>query len=94
MSEISVRVLGEEEWERYKEFRLRALKESPEAFVADYDTEADYDEELWRTRMARSARLLAEKGDEPVGILSLRNSDELFANSADCSLTTFSTSSV
>lgn len=83
MSEISVRVLGEEEWERYKEFRLRALKESPEAFVADYDTEADYDEELWRTRMARSARLLAEKGDEPVGILSLRNSDELFANSAE-----------
>lgn len=83
VSEISVRVLGNEEWERYKEFRLRALKESPDGFVADYATEAEYDEALWRKRMARSARLLAEKAGEPVGILSLRKSDELFDNSAE-----------
>lgn len=83
MSEISVRVLGEDEWEQYKQFRLRALKESPEAFVADYDTEAAYDEDFWRARMARSVRLLAERGDEPVGILSLRGNDDLFTNAAE-----------
>ncbi|MDO5711010.1 MAG: GNAT family N-acetyltransferase [Micrococcales bacterium] len=83
MSEISVRVLGEEEWERYKEFRLKALKESPEAFVADFDTEAAYEDKFWRKRMRRSARLLAECEDRPVGIVSLRKSQELFENSAE-----------
>lgn len=83
VSEISVRVLGEDEWEQYKDFRLRALKESPEAFVADYETEVDYDEDFWRTRMRRSARLLAEKEAEPVGILSLRANNDLYENAAE-----------
>ena len=83
MSEISIRVLGEDEWEQYKEFRLRALKESPEAFVADHATEAEYEEDFWRKRMRRSARLLAERGDEAVGILSLRGNEELFGQAAE-----------
>lgn len=83
MSEISIRVLGEDEWEQYKEFRLRALKESPEAFVADHATEAEYDEKFWRTRMRRSLRLLAERDSEPVGILSLRANTDLYENAAE-----------
>lgn len=83
MTEIGVRVLGEEEWEQYKVFRLRALQESPEAFVAGYDTEAEYDEDLWRKRMRRSARLLAERDGEPVGILSVREHEELFDDAAE-----------
>lgn len=83
MSEINVRVLGEDEWEMYKEMRLRALQESPEAFVADYETEVDYEEDFWRTRMRRSARLLAERDGEAVGILSLRGNDKLFDNAAE-----------
>lgn len=83
MSEISVRVLGEDEWERYREFRLRALQESPEAFVADHATEAGYSQDFWRTRMRRSARLLAERDDEPVGIMSLRGNENLFDHAAE-----------
>ncbi|HYO17077.1 MAG TPA: GNAT family N-acetyltransferase, partial [Dermatophilaceae bacterium] len=33
MSEINVRALGEEDWEQYRDIRLRALQDSPEAFV-------------------------------------------------------------
>ena len=83
MSEISIRVLGEDEWEQYKEFRLRALKESLEAFVADHATEAEYDEKFWRKRMRRSLRLLAERDSEPVGILSLRANTDLYENAAE-----------
>ncbi len=83
VSETSVRVLGEDEWPRYREFRLRALKESPEAFVADYATEAEYDDDFWQLRMRRSLRLLAERDGEAVGILSLRENVKLFDNAAE-----------
>ena len=45
MSEITVRALTEDEWETYRTLRLEALRESPDAFVADYDTEAA--EPIW-----------------------------------------------
>ena len=33
MSEINVKVLGEEDWQVYRDLRLAALQESPAAFV-------------------------------------------------------------
>lgn len=80
MPEITVRVLSERDWELYKRVRLTALKESPEAFVADHETEAAYDEALWRKRMNRATRFLAEQGGEPVGILSTRPDDTIYEN--------------
>ena len=77
MSEISVRPLGEEDWQTYRDARLTALRESPEAFVATAEEEEAFDEDFWRLRMNRSARLLAERDDTPLGIVSLgRSSDE------------------
>ena len=77
MSEISVRPLGEEDWQRYRDTRLTALRESPEAFVATADEESGFGEDVWRSRMTRSARLLAERDGEPVGIVSVgRSSDD------------------
>lgn len=85
MSEISVRPLGEEEWQDYRSVRLAALKDSPEAFVASYAEEEAYDEEFWRERMRRSTRLLAEVSGDAVGVLSIgqahdgsENTGELF----------------
>ncbi len=80
MSEITVRTLDRFEWEKYKASRLEALKEAPDAFAADYATEAEYEQELWQQRMGRAIRLIAEKANEPVGILSLRNNDEIYEN--------------
>ncbi len=71
MTEISVRRLAEEDWDEYRQTRLRALKESPEAFVASADEEVDYPEERWRDRMRRSQRLLAERDGQAMGVASI-----------------------
>ena len=76
MSDITVRPLRVEDWERYRSVRLVALEESPDAFVASHDDEAAQDEEFWRLRMQRSTRLLAECDGEPVGIASVGSADE------------------
>lgn len=69
MSDINVRALGEEDWQEYRDIRLEALKESPEAFVATHDEESGYPESRWRDRMNRSRRLLAEVDGRPTGVV-------------------------
>jgi RimJ/RimL family protein N-acetyltransferase len=77
MSEIAIRVLGEEDWRRYRDVRLAALKESPNSFTASYDEEAAQDEPYWRNRMLRSVRFLAERDGVATGVVSLgRSSDD------------------
>jgi N-acetylglutamate synthase-like GNAT family acetyltransferase len=71
MTEISVRRLGEEDWAEYRRTRLRALKESPEAFVASAEEEAGFEDERWRDRMRRSQRLLAERDGDALGVVSV-----------------------
>lgn len=76
MTEITVRALTEDEWETYRALRLEALQESPEAFVADHDTEAAESEDFWRDRMGRSVRLVAESEGDQVGVVSLGSAAE------------------
>lgn len=71
MTKIHVRVLSKDEWQAYKDVRLRALRESPEAFVASAEEEEAFPEEKWRDRMERSRRLLAEDGGSVVGVVSV-----------------------
>jgi GNAT superfamily N-acetyltransferase len=71
MSDITVRTLEPEEWDQYRSMRLKALEESPEAFVATHAEEQAEPEQFWRDRMERSVRLLAERDGEPVGIASV-----------------------
>ena len=76
MTDITVRSLGVDDWERYRSVRLTALHESPDAFVASHEDEAAEPEEFWRTRMERSTRLLAERDGEAIGIASVGPADE------------------
>lgn len=76
MSDIAVRTLTEDEWQTYRQVRLAALEESPEAFVASHEQEVGYDEDFWRQRMRRSSRILAEREGAPVGIVSVGWSSE------------------
>jgi ribosomal protein S18 acetylase RimI-like enzyme len=76
MTEISVHVLDEGDWAQYRDVRLAALKESPEAFVATYEEEAALDEEGWRERMRRSRRLVAASGGNVVGVVSIGRAGE------------------
>ena len=71
MSEITVRPLGEDDWQDYRAVRLAALSESPDAFAADSAQEESYDESFWRERMTRSDRLIAVQNGEAVGVVSL-----------------------
>jgi GNAT superfamily N-acetyltransferase len=76
MSEISVRVLEEDGWQDYRNVRLAALQESPQAFLATYAEEAMKPEQYWRNCMVRSDRLLAESAGEPLGVASVDIDDE------------------
>jgi hypothetical protein len=75
MSEISVRVLQEDDWQAYRQVRLAALQESPEAFLATYAEEATRPEQYWRDCMVQAHRLLAEREGEPVGVASVEMMD-------------------
>jgi ribosomal protein S18 acetylase RimI-like enzyme len=83
MSEITVRALGEEDWQQYRAVRLRALQESPKAFVATRAQEEAFDEQRWRDRMRRSRRLVAERGGSPLGVVSLGEGEADFAHTGE-----------
>jgi GNAT superfamily N-acetyltransferase len=71
MSDISVRVLQEDDWHAYRDVRLAALRESPKAFLATYAEEAKRPERYWRDCMAQAHRLLAVRDGVPVGVASI-----------------------
>ncbi|MDN5797959.1 MAG: GNAT family N-acetyltransferase [Intrasporangium sp.] len=71
MSELTVRALTEEDWAAYRAVRLEGLRESPEAFVASLEEESALGESVWRERMNRSVRLIAEQDDRAVGVVSV-----------------------
>ncbi|MGH3500108.1 MAG: GNAT family N-acetyltransferase [Nocardioidaceae bacterium] len=76
MAEITVRVLDEEDWQTLRQLRLAALEDAPEAFAAHYEEESQYGEEVWRKRLRRARRLLADHDGEPAGIVSMGTHDE------------------
>jgi ribosomal protein S18 acetylase RimI-like enzyme len=76
MSELTVRVLGGDDWQTYQQVRLAALRDAPDAFASSYAEEKDYDEAFWRLRVERSARLVACVDDEPVAIVSVGQASE------------------
>ena len=75
MSEIIVRVLGEEDWQQYRDIRLAALQDAPDAFVATRAQEEVFDEQAWRERLRRSRRLVAQRDGSPLGVVSLGHGD-------------------
>lgn len=83
MSEITVRALGEDDWQVYRDIRLVALQEAPEAFVATREEEEALDEQVWRERVRRSRRLIADRDGSAVGVVSLGQADEPHAGTAE-----------
>jgi len=75
MSEIDVHALGEEDWQQFRDIRLAALRDSPDAFVASAAQEAALGEDEWRERMRRARRLVAECDGSPIGVVSLGQGD-------------------
>lgn len=63
-----------DKWSDYRELRLRALKENPEAFSSSYANELQQPVEFWKTRLAdaergeRSWLLFARRDNKLVGM--------------------------
>ncbi|MDG4791256.1 GNAT family N-acetyltransferase [Micromonospora sp. WMMD1102] len=62
--------VGPDDWKSWREIRLRALRQDPEAFGSTHEREAAFTEPEWRYRLdgASGPSVLAYAGDELVGI--------------------------
>ena len=68
-----IRPLAPQEWEIYKELRLRALIDAPDAFGSTLAREEAFSDNRWQNRLAGddaswNLPLLAEVDGEPVGL--------------------------
>ncbi|CAA9353176.1 MAG: hypothetical protein AVDCRST_MAG72-1570 [uncultured Nocardioidaceae bacterium] len=66
---IQVRLVGEDAWMSWRDIRLRALQDSPNAFGSTYEREAVFTESDFRERLRRDEpAVLAFADDMPVGM--------------------------
>lgn len=70
-SPISVRRVASSTWADFRQVRLDALRESPEAFSATRAEEEALDEAAWLERVRRSPRFVAERDGAVVGTASV-----------------------
>lgn len=51
MNNIEIISLKPEEWQQYRDLRLRALKEEPQAFGSTYEKNAQHPDSFWQERI-------------------------------------------
>ncbi|MDR2334184.1 MAG: GNAT family N-acetyltransferase [Burkholderiaceae bacterium] len=72
---ISIRPIAPHEWPAYRDIRLQALRDSPDAFGSTWEAEATGTDEHWSTRIASAAAgntdraLFAVNGDDVCGLV-------------------------
>lgn len=72
---LSVRRFRAEEWVAYRDLRLRALTDAPDAFGSTFERESAWPEQHWADRLSTATDsqlqllLVAEIGAEPVGLV-------------------------
>lgn len=76
MTDITVRVLDEQDWQIYRDVRLAALADSPNAFAASAAQERQFDDAFWRRRLTRSRRMVAQRGEDVLGVVSVGRASE------------------
>ena len=69
ISNVEVSLLSQEEWERLRSIRLRALKENPEAFGADFKEVESRSREDWLKDYNKEDYLVASIDSVDVGML-------------------------
>jgi GNAT superfamily N-acetyltransferase len=68
MSDVVVRRLEPDEWERFRDIRLAALLDAPSAFGSTYAQSVQYTEHIWRSRLTTAAMFAAEESGRLIGI--------------------------
>lgn len=66
---MTIRIVRAEtgDWQRYREIRLRALAESPEAYASSLEREQAYDADRWQQLLTGAATFLAIEDRQVVG---------------------------
>jgi GNAT superfamily N-acetyltransferase len=57
-----LRLLGPDDWETWREVRLRSLADSPDAFGSTLEREQDFTEADWRARLTMPAVVVSSGG--------------------------------
>ena len=63
-----VRSVGPDDWEAWRDLRLRSLRDSPDAFGSTYERETGFSEILWRERLTQGPRVLVLEDGTPVAL--------------------------
>ena len=74
MSEL--RRLGPDDWEAFREIRLRSLADSPDAFGSTWEREQSFTEDDWRRRLRGPVYAVTDPG--PVAVGGLFDNDGVF----------------
>lgn len=73
---ITLNVVGADDWERWRDLRLSALAEAPEAFCSSLSDWEHQSERAWRDRLTNvSTNLIAVLEGEDAGMVSAEVSD-------------------
>ena len=64
---MEIRPATPAQWRQSRDIRLRALADSPDAFLSTLERERDLDEETWKSRLDRAYTVLAWQGQEVFG---------------------------
>jgi ribosomal protein S18 acetylase RimI-like enzyme len=72
---IQIIELSARKWQEYRQLRLDALKESPQAFSSRYEEQVNRPDEFWKSRLEEAAKggsswlLFARSGEKLVGMV-------------------------
>ncbi len=75
MDPVKIISLRPEQWEEYKNLRLRSLKEEPYAYISTYENSSNEADEKWRIRLEEAQKgdrqwlTFARQGEELVGMV-------------------------
>ena len=80
---IKITTIPIEDWKKYRDLRLEALKDSPVAFSSSYEDESSAPDEKWKERLQNAHDektdfiLFAKSGDKLVGMVRAFRSQEI-----------------
>ena len=63
---MTIHFLAADDWELWRDLRLRSLADTPDAYGSTYEREAAYDETRWRDWVDTAHPVIIDEGGEPV----------------------------